>query len=171
MCGIAGLVMFGGRPLEVGVLERMTAILAHRGPDGQGIKRIESGPITVGLGHTRLRIIDLSALAAQPMTNDDGSLWITFNGEIYNYRELRAGLVARGVQFRSASDTEVIVRLYEAEGEACFDKLDGMFALAIWDARRQRLLLARDRVGKKPLYYTSRPGLFAFASEIKALLR
>src|SRR5207247_1762677 len=117
-----------------------------------------------------LRIIDLSETAAQPMVSADGAIWITFNGEIYNYRELRAELVARGVHFRSASDTEVIVHLYEQDGEACLDRLDGMFALAIWDGRRRRLLLARDRVGKKPLYYASRSGVFAFGSEIKALL-
>jgi asparagine synthase (glutamine-hydrolysing) len=171
MCGITGVMTFGGRPIDMGTLERMTATLAHRGPDAQGVVRLATGPVEVALGHTRLRIIDLSPAAEQPMQNADASISVTFNGEIYNYRELRAELVAQGVRFRSASDTEVIVHLYEREGEACLDRLDGMFALAIWDARRRRLVLARDRVGKKPLYYAERPNFFAFASEIKALLR
>src|SRR6266851_3723671 len=143
MCGIAGLMAFGGRPLDASVLTRMTSSIAHRGPDQERVAVLATSPVGVGFGQTRLKIIDLSDAAAQPMANDDRSVWITFNGEIYNYRELRAELAAQGVSFRSASDTEVIVRLYERDGEACLDRLDGMFALAIWDARRQRLLLAR----------------------------
>jgi asparagine synthase (glutamine-hydrolysing) len=162
---------FGGRPVDLPALERMTATLAHRGPDAQGVVRLATGPVEVALGHTRLRVIDLSPAAEQPMQNADASISVTFNGEIYNYRELRAELVAQGVGFKSASDTEVIVHLYECLGEACLDKLDGMFALAIWDARRRRLVIARDRAGKKPLFYAERPGIFAFASEIKALLQ
>ena len=171
MCGITGIMTFGGRPIDLRVLERMTATLAHRGPDAQGVVRLATGPFEVALGHTRLRVIDLTPAAEQPMQNADQSISVTFNGEIYNYRELRAELVAQGVAFKSASDTEVIVHLYERYGEACLDRLDGMWALAIWDARRRRLVIARDRAGKKPLYYAERPGLFAFASEIKALLQ
>ncbi len=170
MCGIVGIMGFDGRPLERDVLDRMTTALAHRGPEGKRLHLMSAGPARVGLGHTRLKIIDLSDAAAQPMSNEDGSVWVIFNGEIYNFRELRATLAERGVQFRTASDTEVILRLYEAEGERCVRALDGMFAFAVWDARRETLLLARDRVGKKPLFYYSTPTLFAFASEIKALL-
>ena len=170
MCGIVGFVRFDGQPLDLQVLGRMTAALTHRGPEGQRLQFLAAGPTRVGLGHTRLKIIDLSDAAAQPMANEDASVWVSFNGEIYNFRELRARLAVRGVPFRSASDTEVILRLYEAEGERCVGALDGMFAFAVWDARRETLLLARDRVGKKPLFYYSTPTLFAFASEIKALL-
>ena len=123
----------------------------------------------VALGHRRLSIIDLSEAASEPMTNEDGSLWLTFNGEIYNFRELRRGLEARH-RFRSRSDGEVILHLYEEKGDAAVAELDGMFAFALWDARRRRLLLARDRVGKKPLFYHDGPRVFAFASEAKALL-
>ena len=142
MCGITGLMVFGGRSLDVEALDGMTAALAHRGPDQQGIKGVATGPVGVGFGHTRLRIIDLSEAAAQPMANADRAIWITFDAE----------LVARGVQFRSASDTEVIVRLDEQEGEACLDKLDGMFALAMWGERRQRL-----RVSWRPPRISQRP--------------
>ncbi len=168
MCGIVGLIQ-AERPVDAGVLGRMTTALAHRGPDHQETKRLSAGSIQVGLGHTRLSIIDLSGAAAQPMGNDDGSIWIVFNGEIYNFRELRQSLERRGIRFRTSSDTEVILRLYEAEQDRCVGQLDGMFALAIWDSRQRRLLVARDRVGKKPLFYSSTPGLFAFASEMKAL--
>jgi asparagine synthase (glutamine-hydrolysing) len=171
MCGIVGVLEFEGRPLDRQVVERMTETLAHRGPEAWGSEILDAGPVRVGLGHTRLKIIDLSDAASQPMTNEDRSVWIVFNGEIYNFRELRASLVRRGVQFRTSSDTEVILRLYEAEGEQCVDALDGMFAFALWDTRRRIMLLARDRVGKKPLFYYSTPSLFAFASEVKALLR
>lgn len=153
------------------VLRQMTATLAHRGSEGQGVQLLAAGRVQVGLGHTRLKIIDLSDAASQPMANEDGSVWVAFNGEIYNFKELRASLAARGVAFRTSSDTEVILRLYELAGERCVDALDGMFAFAIWDGRRELLLLARDRVGKKPLFYYATPTLFAFASEIKALLR
>ncbi|MEK6715953.1 MAG: asparagine synthase (glutamine-hydrolyzing), partial [candidate division NC10 bacterium] len=161
MCGIAGYV----GTVAPEVLSAMLRQLAHRGPDDAGT-HVEPG---VGLGMTRLAIIDLAG-GRQPMSNEDGSLWIIFNGEIYNYRELRPDLLARGHRFQSRSDTEVILHLFEDEGEACVDRLRGMFAFAIWDARRRRLFLARDRMGKKPLYYWHRDGLFLFASEIKALL-
>ena len=171
MCGIAGVVQFDGQPVDEHVLRRMCAVLAHRGPEGQGCRRLAGSCISVGLAHTRLKIIDLSDQAAQPMANDDGSISLTFNGEIYNYRELRSSLEARGVAFRTSSDTEVLLRLYEAEGEECLQRLEGMFAFAVWDGRRNRLLLARDRAGKKPLYYAANPARLVFASEIKALLQ
>ncbi len=161
MCGIAGYV----GPEAPGLLPAMLRVLKHRGPDDTGFYE-EPG---VGLGMTRLAIIDLAG-GRQPMTNEDDSLWIVFNGEIYNYRELRHDLEAKGHRFRSQSDTEVILHLFEEEGERCVDHLRGMFAFVIWDKRRRRLFLARDRMGKKPLYYWHRGGLFLFASEIKALL-
>lgn len=161
MCGIAGYVGAGAPEL----LPAMLGVLKYRGPDDTGTHE-EPG---VGLGVTRLAIIDLPG-GRQPMTNEDGSLWTVFNGEIYNHRHLRPGLEARGHRFQSRSDTEVILHLFEEEGERCVDRLLGMFAFAIWDARRQQLFLARDRMGKKPLYYWHRNGLFLFASEIKALL-
>ena len=143
----------------------MAVTLAHRGPDGEGV-HVE-GP--VALGHRRLSIIDLSEAASEPMTNENGSLWLVFNGEIYNFREVRRELEARH-RFRSRSDGEVILHLYEEKGDTAVADLDGMFAFALWDAKRRRLLLARDRAGKKPLVYHEGPGLFAFASEVKALL-
>src|SRR5262249_47490799 len=140
--------------------------LAHRGPDGEGVWTAGHA----GLAHRRLSIIDLRSVAAQPMSNEDGSICITFNGEIYNFRELRADLEARGYRFRTNSDTEVIVHAYAEYGRRCLERLRGMFALAIWDARTQTLFLARDRVGKKPLFYYVGRDRFLFASEIKALL-
>ncbi|MFQ5657300.1 MAG: asparagine synthase (glutamine-hydrolyzing), partial [Candidatus Methylomirabilales bacterium] len=161
MCGIAGYV--GTKAPDL--LPTMLRVLKHRGPDDTGSYETPG----VGLGMTRLAIIDLAG-GRQPMSNEDDSLWIVFNGEIYNYRDLRRGLEAKGHRFRSRSDTEVILHLFEEEGERCVDHLRGMFAFAIWDAHRRRLFLARDRMGKKPLYYWHRDGLFLFASEIKALL-
>jgi asparagine synthase (glutamine-hydrolysing) len=154
-----------GGPADDSTLRAMTATLAHRGPDGEGVHL--DGP--VGLGHRRLSIIDLSEAASEPMTNEDGSLWLVFNGEVYNFRELRRSLESRH-PFRSQGDGEVILHVYEEKGEAAVGELDGMFAFALWDARQRRLLLARDRTGKKPLYYHDGPGGFAFASEVKALL-
>jgi len=159
MCGIAGFVGLTDRPL----LERMCQVLHHRGPDDEGFF-LEEG---IGLGIRRLSIIDLSG-GHQPMTNEDRSLWIVFNGEIYNYRELKASLEGRH-RFLTETDTEVILHLYEEEGEACLRKLEGMFAFAIWDKRQHRLFLARDRLGIKPLYTLERGGKFFFASELKAL--
>jgi len=161
MCGIAGYV---GSEAS-GLLPAMLRVLKHRGPDDMGSYE-EPG---VGFGMTRLAIIDLAG-GRQPMTNEDGSLWIVFNGEIYNYRQLRRDLETKGHRFRSQSDTEVILHLFEEEGERCVDRLQGMFAFVIWNAHRRSLFLARDRMGKKPLYYWHRGGLFLFASEIKALL-
>jgi asparagine synthase (glutamine-hydrolysing) len=167
MCGIAGkLYLDGQRPAERDLIGRMLEVIVHRGPDGQG--QYVSGP--VGLGHRRLSIIDLSDYGTQPMCNEDATVWITFNGEIYNYLELRKRLIQRGHVFRSATDTEVIIHLYEEYGADCLQQLRGMFAFAIWDQRRQRLFLARDRVGIKPLYYSQTPDAFWFSSELKSIL-
>jgi asparagine synthase (glutamine-hydrolysing) len=167
MCGIAGILQFDhASRVKTGLLERMTALLAHRGPD-------DSGHIVkdnAALGHRRLSIIDLTPSGHQPMSNDDGSIWITYNGECYNYQELARGLRAAGVRFRSTSDTEVLLRLYEARGERFLEDVQGMFALAIWDTRRRQMILARDRIGIKPLYYYADARHLAFASEMKALL-
>ncbi|MBN2560821.1 MAG: asparagine synthase (glutamine-hydrolyzing) [Phycisphaerae bacterium] len=165
MCGIAGyLIRDREADVDLGVIHAMTDAMAHRGPDGEG--DWTSGP--VGLGHRRLAVIDLQT-GAQPMTNEDETLWIVCNGEIYNYRELRRDL-ARHHTFRTQSDTEVILHLYEELGERCLDRLNGMFAFAIWDIRQQRLFIARDRLGIKSLYWTIGKRHFAFASEVKALL-
>jgi asparagine synthase (glutamine-hydrolysing) len=163
MCGIAGIV--GGTPASP-VLEAMLAALEHRGPDDRGA-HVGDG---VALGMTRLSIIDL-VTGRQPMSSDDGAATIVFNGEIYNFRAIRAELEAGGARFRTQSDTEVILRAWEAEGARCVHRLRGMFAFAVWDARRRQLFLARDRLGKKPLYYWQSGATLVFASEIKALLR
>lgn len=162
MCGICGYIdPEGATEAAVG---RMASVIAHRGPDGQGI--FTRGP--VGLGHRRLSIIDLEG-GGQPMANEDESVWITFNGEIYNYLEIREELKERH-RFRTRSDTEAILHLYEEKGERCLDDLRGMFAFAIHDFRERKLLVARDHLGQKPLYYHHDGDLFSFASEIKALL-
>ena len=166
MCGIAGIINFQGTPISRDLIKKMTDIMAHRGPDGEG-QWVDGN---VALGHRRLSIIDLSAQASQPMLNADRSVGITFNGEIYNYQELIPEIEAKGYRFTSHSDTEVILHLYEIYGDDCFSKLRGMFALAIWDQKRKCLVLARDRVGIKPLYYLSNKEVFVFASEIKAIL-
>ena len=166
MCGIAG-ILDPERESEVGsVLARMTQRLAHRGPDGAG--HFVAGPL--GLGHRRLAIIDPSPAGSQPMSNDEADVVLTFNGEIYNFAELRRELRHSGYRFRSQSDTEVLLRAYEEWGTDVLHHLNGMFAFAIWDARRRQLFLARDRHGVKPLYYLQRGSLLLFASEIKALL-
>jgi asparagine synthase (glutamine-hydrolysing) len=167
MCGFVGSVDFGSSETGRATLQSMTDVLSHRGPDGGRIEL--SG--NVGLGHRRLRIIDLSTRADQPLWNQRRDLAIVLNGEIYNFRELRRELVASGVQLRTWSDTEVVLELYAREGEQAVRRLDGMFALAIWDARKNRVFLARDRSGKKPLYLYHDARRFLFASEIKALHR
>lgn len=166
MCGIAGFVNAGDRPADRTVIERMTATIAHRGPDGDGFHL--DGP--VALGHRRLAIIDIVG-GAQPMANEDGSVWVAFNGEIYNELALRDGLQRRGHAYRTASDTESLVHLYEEHGVDFVSRLNGMFALALWDSRARRLILARDRMGQKPLYHAALPGGgLVFGSEPKALL-
>jgi asparagine synthase (glutamine-hydrolysing) len=164
MCGIAGIFSLGGREVERAPLEAMCAAMAHRGPDDEGIV-VEPA---AGLGMRRLAIIGV-ANGRQPVANEDGSVVLVMNGELYNYRELRRDLEARGHRFSTESDTEVAVHLYEEEGEEFFSRLRGMFAFALYDRRRGRLVLGRDRAGKKPLYWARHGGLLAFASEIKAL--
>jgi asparagine synthase (glutamine-hydrolysing) len=167
MCGIAGLYNFKTfEPVPPRLLKAMTDTLVHRGPDDEGF--YISGP--VGLGHRRLSIIDLEG-GHQPLTNEDGTIWVAFNGEIYNFIELHQFLETRGHQFKTRSDTEVIVHLYEEEGDRCFERLRGMFAIAIWDGRKRKLVLGRDRVGKKPLFYFYDGSRIAFASEMKAILQ
>lgn len=170
MCGIVGIFSFSGRPVDRAGITAMADRVAHRGPDGSGVWI--SDDARVGFGHRRLSIIDLSANAAQPMANHDGSIQLVFNGEIFNHAEIRRELEATGrYQWRTDhSDTEVIVHAYEQWGLDCLDRFRGDFAIALWDGRERRLWLARDRVGVKPLYYTAIPGGIAFASEIKALL-
>ena len=163
MCGIAG---FSGH-FPASFLERANRAQAHRGPDGEGVWF--DAAAGAGLAHRRLSIIDLSAAGAQPMASDGGAAVLVFNGEIYNFRALRAELEAAGQHFRGHSDTEVLLRLYLAEGEGMLARLDGIFAFALWDGRRRSLLLARDGLGVKPLYYAATPAGVAFASEIKAL--
>jgi len=166
MCGICGKLNFDSQAVvDPEILRNMLGTIRHRGPDGEGTYL--SGPI--GLGHRRLSIIDLST-GQQPLANEDGTVWIVFNGEIYNYQDLRAELLARGHRFKTQSDTEVIVHLYEEYGEACLEWLRGMFAFAVWDDRRKALFVARDRLGIKPLYYIRSNKSLIFASEIKSIL-
>jgi asparagine synthase (glutamine-hydrolysing) len=167
MCGISGVLLLNGSHLEAPTLLAQTRVLAHRGPDGDGHWTNPSG--TVGLGHRRLAIIDLSDSGRQPM-HYRARYTITYNGEIYNYLELRAEMAGRGCTFATHSDTEVLLAAYAELGEACLGKLDGMFAFAIWDEQEQTLFCARDRFGEKPFYYSFEPGRrFVFASEMKAL--
>jgi asparagine synthase (glutamine-hydrolysing) len=166
MCGIAGLIHLDSAPVSPVALRRMTDAIAHRGPDGQG-HWIEDN---IGLGHRRLAIIDLSPAGHQPMINADNRYVISYNGEVYNFRELRTELEALGYWFRSASDTEVVLNAFAAWGVQALQRLNGMFAFALWDRRERRLTLARDRYGVKPLYYSRQGSSFAFASEQKAIL-
>lgn len=166
MCGIAGIYRRGGAAVSPEILRAMATDLAHRGPDDEGT--LLDG--NLGLVFRRLAIIDLTPAANQPMPNEDGSLWLIFNGEIYNYRELRPALEMKGHRFRSHGDAEVIIHAFEEFGQDCVHKFNGMFAFAIWDKKQRALFIARDRVGVKPLYYVDTPLQFGFASEIKALL-
>ncbi|HYM43995.1 MAG TPA: asparagine synthase (glutamine-hydrolyzing) [Steroidobacteraceae bacterium] len=171
MCGIAGYLTTSFRDDLSASLRRMANAIAHRGPDGEGFFETpaDDGACRVGLAHRRLAIIDL-ATGQQPMGNEDGSVQIVFNGEVYNFQELREQLAARGYSFRTRSDTETIVHAYEEWGPECVSRLRGMFAFAIWDQNRERLFIARDRYGKKPLFMYESGGLLLFASEIKAIL-
>src|SRR3989442_1597560 len=166
MCGICGIIDFSGRAVDRETLVRMTLTLRHRGPDDSGT-HVSS---CVGLGHMRLSIIDLSAQGHQPMFSDDGTLVIVYNGEIYNFPELKRDLETQGAPFRTRSDTELALKAYQTWGTAAFEKFNGMFALGIWDTRKRELHLARDRFGIKPLYYHQQGSVVVFGSEIKALL-
>src|SRR5215210_1372442 len=168
MCGINGIALSSRSQARISesVLERMRDVITHRGPDDSGLFIKER----VGLGHRRLSIVDVAA-GHQPMTNEDGSLHIVYNGEIYNHSDFRDELIARGHTYRTHCDTETILHLYEEQGRGCVENLRGMFAFAIWDERRREMFVARDRLGVKPLYYVhTDDGSLYFASEIKALL-
>jgi asparagine synthase (glutamine-hydrolysing) len=166
MCGIAGIVSLGGKPVLEQELRDMCMAVVHRGPDDDGFYF----GAEAGLAMRRLSIIDLAS-GRQPVRNEDGSVWVVFNGEIYNFRELRRELQGLGHTFYTRTDTEVIVHLYEEHGNSCVDHLRGMFGFALWDSRRKQLLLARDRLGIKPLYYAESDGRILFASELKSILQ
>ena len=166
MCGICGIWNIDGQPVRKEILNNMNESLRRRGPDESGYHISNN----VGLAHRRLSIIDLES-GKQPISNQDGTIWITFNGEIYNFLELKKELINKGYIFKTNTDTEVIVNLYEESGLKFINKLRGMFAFAIWDSRKQRLILARDRMGQKPLYYYQNGSRFVFSSELKSLLR
>src|SRR6516162_3070074 len=165
MCGIYGVLQLDGAPAAAEALHRMGRVTIHRGPDDEGTH--VDGPLALGM--RRLSIIDLSG-GHQPLTNEDGSLWLVANAEIYNYRELRQELTAAGHTFKTASDCETLLHLYEAHGDDFVQRLNGMYAFALWDARRRRLLLGRDRLGVKPLYVSQDANRLIFASEAKAIL-
>lgn len=171
MCGIVGLYDYSSQSprIDRALLATMRETLRHRGPDDEGLYISPDGRL--GLGFRRLAILDLSRAGNQPMCTPDGQVWIVYNGEVYNFRELRAELEARGCRFRTQTDTEVLLALYQQYGTGMLARLRGMFAFALWDARAERLWLVRDRIGVKPFYYTFANGRFLFASEIKALLR
>src|SRR5947209_7034349 len=168
MCGICGMV--GGAERQT--IRTMTRVMHHRGPDGEGVRCFPSrhGSVPAALGHRRLSIIDPTPRGAQPMSYADERYWITYNGELYNFRELRRELEFDGLRFTSETDTEVVLAMYARHGIDMLDRLRGIFAFAIWDTEAQTLFLARDRLGVKPLYWTQHDGGLYFASEIKALL-
>src|SRR5581483_3340778 len=166
MCGIIGFINSDRRqPATKHIAHAMNDAIVHRGPDDEGF--YFNGHVALGM--RRLSIIDLAG-GHQPISNEDGTVWVVFNGEIYNFQTLRAELLKRGHSFHTQSDTEVLVHLYEEYGDDLVQHLNGMFGFALWDERRQRLLLARDRMGEKPLYFTHNQQAFVFASELKALL-
>jgi asparagine synthase (glutamine-hydrolysing) len=166
MCGIAGVLNLAeAPPPEESLVRRMLGMIRHRGPDEFGLYH----DARIGLGSARLKIVDLST-GQQPIANEDGTLWIVFNGEIFNHVELRPELEARGHRFRTRSDTEVVLHLYEERGPACLERLNGQFAIAIWDARARTLFLARDRLGVRPLFYAQDGARLVFGSEIKSIL-
>src|SRR4051812_41357233 len=166
MCGIAGLLSLGNKPVFEKEVEAMCDAMVHRGPNDAGYYSADR----VTLGMRRLSIIDLEG-GHQPVHNEDKSVWVVFNGEIYNFKALRSSLERQGHRFYTDTDTEVIVHLYEQYGESCVEKMRGMFAFAIWDNRHKTLLLGRDRLGIKPLFYTVVDGRLAFGSELKVLLQ
>jgi asparagine synthase (glutamine-hydrolysing) len=175
MCGICGKISHGSEPINESLINRMCSSLAYRGPDDRGIYTNtgalgNGNQVHVGLGHQRLSVIDLSNSGHQPMSNEDGTVWVAFNGEIYNFKEIRVELQKKGHIFRSDTDTEVVIHLYEEEGVNAVERLNGMFAFALWDEKLNRLWVCRDRIGIKPLVYYWNNHNFVFASEIKALL-
>ncbi|MFX0196176.1 MAG: asparagine synthase (glutamine-hydrolyzing), partial [Candidatus Hodarchaeota archaeon] len=181
MCGIAGFLQQNGRKVELGALRRMGDMLRHRGPDDEGYVLIDADGLpeenfeqssgNVGFAQQRLSIIDLSPLGHQPMSNEEKTIWVNYNGEVYNFQELRKELIGKGYRFKSQSDTEVIVYAFQEWGINCVERFIGMFAIVFWDNREKKLYLVRDRLGIKPLYYYFKDGNFAFASELKALLQ
>jgi asparagine synthase (glutamine-hydrolysing) len=168
MCGICGVIQPKNRIVSEDIIRRMCSKMQHRGPDDEGVY-LKNGHLAVGLGHRRLAIIDLSTSAHQPMSNEDGSIWLVINGEIFNYKQLRKELEQKGHYFKSRTDFEVLLHLYEDLGEDCVSKLRGMFAFAIWDQRENKLILGRDRLGQKPLIYYFNGQSLCFASEFSAL--
>lgn len=172
MCGICGIIDRRGTfPLTENLIEEMTKKLAHRGPDARGIKLFDSGTLPrAGLGHARLSVIDTSQCGHEPMSNEEGNIWLVYNGEIYNFLQLRPELEGKGHRFSSRTDAEVVIHAYEEYGENCLQRFRGDFAFAIWDNRNKTLFCARDRVGVKPFYYYHRDGRFIFGSELKAIL-
>lgn len=167
MCGIVGLVN-NNKEIDEKLLSRMTEMLIHRGPDDSGLWI--SPDRKIGLGHRRLSIIDLSEAGREPMSDENGKFYIVYNGEIYNYMEIRKELIGKGYRFKSETDTEVILNAYKAWGTNCLARLNGMFAFGIYDAEKKKIFIARDRIGKKPLYWSQYKGKFAFASELKSIL-
>ena len=172
MCGIAGIIELDGRPIDRKLLGRMTDALAHRGPDGKGFYILdgEEGFPSCGLGHRRLSIIDLRRSVRHPLANEDGTVQLMVNGEFYGYREIRRDLEKKGHHFFTDCDSEILVHLYEEEGLEALTRMRGMFALALWDGSLGRLVLARDRLGQKPLYWTRVGQRVLFASEVKAFM-
>lgn len=166
MCGINGIFNLDSSPVDLGLLQKMMTLLKHRGPDGEG--HYISG--NIGLGHRRLKVIDLSENGRQPLSNEDGTIWVVYNGEIYNFQKLTVELKAKGHRFKSCTDTEVIVHAYEEWGIQCIKRFNGMFAFALYDDRNKTLFLVRDRIGIKPLFYYLENNRLLFASEIKAIL-
>jgi asparagine synthase (glutamine-hydrolysing) len=185
VCGIVGICDLKNDSVDADQLRAMTETMVHRGPDDRGVvlfghgevldlerRRIEenSAQFSLGFGHRRLAIIDLSRAGHQPMTNEDQTVWITYNGEVYNYLEIRKELIGKGHSFRSNTDTEVVLHAYEEWDIECLHKFNGMWAFALWDEKKKRLFCARDRLGIKPFYYFWEDGRFLFASEIKAIV-
>ena len=167
MCGIIGEI--SSERIDIEKFIQMRDELKHRGPDDAGLYINEKGNVV--LGHRRLSIIDLTSSGREPMTNEDNDVWLTFNGEIYYYKELREELIKKGHRFKSRTDAEVVIHAYEQWGVDCLKKLRGMFAFAIWDEKANKLFLARDRIGIKPLYYYSGNNRFIFSSELKGIIK
>ncbi|MBT6048048.1 MAG: asparagine synthetase B, partial [Candidatus Scalindua sp.] len=175
MCGICGKLSHGNKIVDKALLKRMCKSLAYRGPNDEGVfvstnEKSQTSKVQVGLGHTRLSVIDLSDAGHQPMCNEEENIWLVYNGEVYNFKGIKAELEAKGHRFKSNTDSEVIIHLYEEEGIDCLKRLNGMFAFCIWDERLQKLWLCRDRLGIKPLVYYWDGETLIFSSEIKGIL-